>query len=94
MKNKKSYMNSKNVMSESFLDKVIQKLAPTLQSKAEQQYLKKKSKKLKKLETELQQSEDNLNAAVAKFENAFEETTGKKIKLDDLSIEDLIKKYK
>ena len=87
-------MRNENVLSESFIDNLLKQLVPDLHKRAEEKYLKKKSKKLKKLEDELEKSVNRLNVIKKELERGWEETTGEKIKFDDLSIEDILSKYK
>ena len=94
MKKKKSYMHNKNVLSESFIDNLLKQLVPGLHKRAEERYLKKKSKQLNRLETEMEKSVSKLNGIKKEIERGWEEATGEKIKFDDLSIEDILSRYK
>jgi len=91
MSAKKSYMSSNNILSEGFLDKLFKKIMPNAHKKTEEMYLK---RKLEKHESELQKAINKSNMATRKFEKAFEKETGRKINLDDISLEDVLKRYR
>ena len=95
MSQKKSYMDNKIIMNESFIDDLLNKLYPGTKMKDVEKHLpKRKRKKLKKYEDELVKIEKQSTKSKDKFEKAYEKETGEKISLDDISIDDLLKKYR
>tara|TARA_Y100000296_G_C5010948_1_gene175072 strand:+ start:52 stop:339 length:288 start_codon:yes stop_codon:yes gene_type:complete len=95
MSEKKSYMDNKIIMNESFIDDLLDKLYPGTKMKDIEKHLpKRKRKKLKKYEDKLEKVEKEIKQATQGFEMAYEKETGKKIKLDDISLDDLLKKYR
>ena len=91
MSKKSSYMNVKNIISESFIDKLVRSLIPkSVQQKITSAYLKKNKEELYKLEKELEKGVENSNKIASKFENQFKKTFGKKIKIKKRSIKDYI----
>lgn len=83
-------MNNENILKESFIDDLLKKVFPTAHKNAEEKYLKKKSKKLQKLEKDLASSQKKVKKYQSDFEKAWEEDYGKKLNLDDYSIDDLL----
>ena len=80
MSNKKSYMNTENVLSEGFFDKLsklVGKLKPIQKNKL------KKSKKLKS-------ALSSLNKSVNDIEKAFSDAYGTDVKLDKFKLSDFI----
>ena len=81
MSNKKSYMNSKNILSEGFFDKLhkfVKKLKPDE---------KKKFKKSLKLKAVL----FSMNKGVDRFEKAIKDQYGVDVELEKFKISDFIK---
>jgi hypothetical protein len=72
-------MNHKNLLSEGLLDDLINHFLPGMRDRAEQAYLKKKAKKLKKLEKKIADLDKERDAAFEKFRKSWEAETGKKI---------------
>ena len=80
MSNKKSYMNTENVLSEGFFDKLsklVGKLKPIQKNKL------KKSKKLKS-------ALFGLNKSVNDMEKAFSDIYGTDVKLDKFKLSDFV----
>jgi hypothetical protein len=80
MSNKKSYMNTENVLSEGFFDKLsklVGKLKPNQKNKL------KKSKKLKS-------ALSGLNKSVNDIEKAFSDIYGTDVKLDKFKLSDFV----
>ena len=80
MSNKKSYMNTENVLSEGFFDKLsklVGKLKPIQKNKL------KKSKKLKSALIDL-------NNSVSDIEQAYSDIYGTDVKLDKFKLSDFV----
>ena len=81
MSNKKSYMNSNNIISEGFFDKlktIIKRLKPDE---------KKKLKKSLKVKSAL----FSMNKSVSSIEKALKDTYGVDVKLDKFKLSDFVK---
>ena len=76
-------MNNKNILKESFIDNLLKTIFPTAHKKAEEKYLKKKSKKLQKLEKDLVISQKKSEKIQDDFEKAWKDDYGTKLNLDD-----------
>jgi hypothetical protein len=93
MRKNHSYMNHRNLLSEGLLDDLINHFLPGMRDRAEQAYLKKKAKKLKKLEKDLEQVTQKKDAALDRFEKAFEKETGQSIDLKNTTLQQILDKY-
>ena len=93
MSKKKSYMDKKNVLKESFIDDLLNTLFPRMQKMMHKRYMNKPKvkKKLAKYDKQLKDIAKRKKVVTKDFEKAFEKETGKQIKLGDLSIEDILK---
>jgi len=87
MSKKQSYMNRKSVMTESFLNDLLKKYLPGMHGKAEQKYIKKHGAKLEK---KLDRANKEIDDAVSSFEQAWKDSTGNTISLEDMDIKDII----
>ena len=83
MRKNHSYMNHKNLLSEGLIDDLINHFLPGMRDRAEQAYLKKKAKKLQKLEKKIEQHRAAADDAFEKFRKTWEAETGKKIPKDE-----------
>jgi hypothetical protein len=82
MRKNHSYMNHRNLLSEGLLDDLINHFLPGMRDRAEQAYLKKKAKKLKKLEKKIADYDAAAEKAHDQFKKAWEAETGKKYPAD------------
>ena len=79
MLKKKSYMNSKNILSEGFFSKIFKMLKI---SKTQKDQIKKSK--------EIHKSIKDLNSAQSNLEDALEDYVGKKVKLNRYTLKDFL----
>lgn len=86
-------MNHRNLLNEGLLDDLINLFLPGMRDRAEQDQLKKQAKKLKKYEKDLERAEQKKDAAIDRFEKAWEKRTGKKLDLKNKTLQQILDKY-
>ena len=93
MSKKTSYMDSKNVLKESFLDDLIDQFFPKLKKGSTERYLNKPKikKKLAKYEKQLKDLDKKSKQTTKNFEKALGKELGKKVEFGNLSVADILK---